>query len=252
MAFGRRRRSTGISIRDLARFRIVNDKEKEAFDGRSVHIDEAARELGVSKKAVRDIIAAARADLSDKVFRSLTGRAEADTSQAATARGMLQAAFGRGPRGGPVDAKAAARDLGVSTGTVRRWAAGTQQPSESRLSALRAAARRSTTTKRGRQAAVDEFRNSAEGKAALQGGTTFWAFGYQGIPSPIDDSYSRDNRTMYQSVDAQSIEDMLRAYEERGADGFRDWLTGVGRDYMKGSNEWEFTDIYKLGFGERQ
>ena len=57
---------------------------------------------------------------------------------------------------------------------------------------------------------------------------------------------------MYQSVDAQSIEDMLRAYEERGADGFRDWLTGVGRDYMKGSNEWEFTDIYKLGFGERQ
>ena len=66
-------------------------------------------------------------------------------------RGMLQAVFGRGPRGGAVNARAAAQSLGVSPGTVRRWAAGTQNPSPGRLAAIRQAARRTTTTKRGRR-----------------------------------------------------------------------------------------------------
>jgi len=249
MAFGRRRRSTGISIRDLADYR-TSDVNKEPFDGRSVNVDEAAKGLGVSKKAVRGVIASARTALSDRLLRRLTGRTEADTSQAATARGMLQAAFGRGPRGGAVDTKAAARELGVAPGTVRRWAAGTQQPSESRLAALRSAARRSTTTKRGRQATIEEFRNSAAGKAALQGGTKVWVYGYQGARRD-GKTYSRDNRTIYRYVDGPSIEDLLQRYEEQGVDGFRDWLGDFGTSYMDGG-EWEFTDIYDLGFGERQ
>lgn len=245
MAFGRRR-SSGITMRDLADYRTNEDKP---FDGRSVNVDDAARRLGVSRKAVRDIIANAKSALSDKVFRRLSGRAEADTSRTASARGMLQAAFGRGPRGGPVDTKAAAEALGVARGTVRRWAAGTQQPSFDHLTALRAAARRTTTTKRGRKAAVDEFRSSTTGKAALQRGTKIWVYAYQGIPAPKDKDYARD-RTIYHDVSAEDLEAMLRAYEQRGDDGFRDWLNDVGKAYMRG-DDWEFTDIYDLGFDER-
>lgn len=245
MAFGRRR-SSQITMSSLADYRTTDDVP---FDGRVVDVDEASRRLGVSKKAVREVIANAKSAFSDKVFRRFTGRAEADRSQSASPRGMLQAAFGGGPRGGAVNAKEAAAALGVSPGTVRRWAAGTQQPSSSRLAALRTAARRVTSTKRGRKAATDAFRKSAAGKAALQRGTKIWVYGYQGPPAPKDKDYARD-RTIYHHIDTTDVEAMLRAYEEGGDDGFRDWLNNMGRDYMRG-DPWEFTDIYDLGFDER-
>ncbi len=255
MAFGRRRQSSNrIGIRDLADYRMPRGDrpvDEEAFDGRSVDVQAASRGLGVSTRTVRNVIANARTALSDKVLGRISGRAEADTTTAASARGMLQAAFGRGPRGGPVNAKAAAQALGVSQGTVRRWASGTQKPSADRLKSLRSAARRSTTTKRGRKVAVDEFRNSSAGKDALQRGTTFWVFGYQGVPAPLGDDYSRDNRMMQRNLTPVEVEDMLRRFEDEGIDGFRDWLHAQGTAYRMGEGEWEFTDIYDLGFGDR-
>ena len=135
-----------------------------------MNIDRAARGLGASKTEVRQAIRQAEAAQSSTFYRRMSGRGEADVAEGASARGMLQAAFGRGPRGGAVNARAAAQALGVSPGTVRRWSAGTQRPSPGHLAALRSAARRSTTTKRGRRAATADFRASAQGRQALRAG----------------------------------------------------------------------------------
>ena len=154
MARSGRRRSR-ITAGDLAGYGSVSNG--------TVDIDRAARGLGASKTEVRQAIRQAEAVQSNTFFRRMSGRGEADVAEGASTRGMLQAAFGRGPRGGAVNAKAAAQSLGVSPGTVRRWAAVTQRPSPGRLAALRWAARRSTTTKRGRRAATSDFRRQRAG-----------------------------------------------------------------------------------------
>ena len=148
MARSTRRRSP-ISASDLAGYGSVSNG--------TVDVDRAARGLGASKTEVRQAIRQAEAAQSNTFYRRISGRREADSADGASLRGMLQAVFGRGPRGGAVNAKAAAQSLGVSPGTVRRWAAGTQRPSRGRLAAIRQAARRVTTTKRGRRAATATF-----------------------------------------------------------------------------------------------
>ena len=181
MARSGRRRSR-ITAGDLAGYGSVSNG--------TVDIDRAARGLGASKTEVRQAIRQAEAVQSNTFFRRMSGRGEADVAEGASTRGMLQAAFGRGPRGGAVNAKAAAQSLGVSPGTVRRWAAGTQRPSPGRLAALRWAARRSTTTKRGRRAATSDFRSSAQGRQALRGGSKIWVSGEQGVGG-YDQGYAR-------------------------------------------------------------
>ena len=120
MARAGRRRSR-ITAGDLAGYGSVSNG--------TVDIDRAARGLGASKTEVRQAIRQAEAAQSNTFFRRMSGRGEADVAEGASTRGMLQAAFGRGPRGGVVNAKTAAQALGVSPGTVRRWSAGTQRPS---------------------------------------------------------------------------------------------------------------------------
>lgn len=252
MAFGRRKKS-GLTTGALSDYRT---EDASAGGRQTVNVDAAARGLGVSKKAVRDVIRKSKAKFSDRVLRSLTGRVDADRSDEASPKGLLQAVFGRGARGGAVNAKAAADTLGVSQGTVRRWAAGTQKPSDEHLSSLRTAARRVTSTKRGRKAAADEFRKSALGKASERGSTIYVSvYGYQG-PVKESQTYWRD-RTIYQPLDTTDVQAMLRAYEEDGDDGFQRWLTDRGNDYMNegryhGVDDiWDFADIHDIKFEER-
>lgn len=243
MAFGRRRARRNIDARDLADYRT---NPEERFDGRSVDIDRASKSLGATKKAVREALSKAKKTFSNTVLRRISGRSDADTSKEASGRGMLQAAYGRGPRGSAINAKAAAKNLGVSPRTVRRWAAGTQQPSADHLKALQAAARRATTTKAGRKAATKDFRASEQGRAALQRGSKVWVDGYQGLHSESDD-YSRERRIVT-DVNAGDVEAMLRAYEEGGDAGLRHWLTeGPGQNYV---DNWEFRTIDDFGFGD--
>lgn len=252
MAFGRRKNSS-LSMTDLSNYRTEDDSAggRQSFD-----VDEASRRLGVSKKAVRDVIRNAKAKFSDRVLRSLTGRGEADRSQDASPKGLLQAVFGRGARGGAVNAKAASETLGVSQGTVRRWAAGTQKPSDEHLASLKTAARQMTSTKRGRKAAADEFRKSAAGKASQRGDKIYLSVYANQGPIKESETYSRD-RTIYHAIDTTDVEAMLRAYEEGGDDGFRSWLTDRGNDYMNegrysGEDDiWEFTDIHDIKFEAR-
>ena len=177
-------------------------------------------------------------------FRRISGRSEADTAAGTSVRGMLVAVFGRGPRGGAVDARAAAQSLGVSPGTVRRWASGVQKPTAGRLQSIRQAARRVTTTKRGRRAATADFRASARGSQALKVGTKIWVSGVQGVNA--DPEYVRD-RLCAEKIEPNQIEDLLRAYEDGGDPGLRDAL----RDFYDENYvaDWDFLTIDDFGFG---
>ncbi|MBS4730634.1 hypothetical protein MSM1_20705 [Mycobacterium sp. SM1] len=233
----RGRRRSRISAGDLAGYgSVAND---------TVDIDRAARGLGVSKTAVRQAIRQAQASQSNMFLRRISGRREADSAEGASMRGMLQAAFGRGPRGGAVNAKAAAQSLGVSQVTVRRWAAGTQKPSPGRLAAIRAAARRVTTTKRGRRAATSDFRSSPQGSQALRTGSKIWISGEQGVGG-YDQGYARDRRVAT-DISPDELEEMLRAYEDGGDSGLRDWMREFFDDkYVAG---WDFVTIDDFGIG---
>ncbi|HUO37599.1 MAG TPA: hypothetical protein VMU34_07080 [Mycobacterium sp.] len=234
MAPAGRRRRARISPDDLAQYGSVAEG--------TVNVERAARGLGASNRDVRRAISQAEAAQVNTFHRRMSGRAEADVAQGASMRGMLQAAYGRGPRGGAVNARAAAQDLGVSPGTVRRWAAGTQQPSPAHSRAVQSAARRAAGTKRGRRAATADFRASSRGQQALRAGDKIWVSGIQG---PRD--YSRDRQV---SVDMtpEDVEAMLSAYEDRGNRGLREWMTGfLDNNYVAG---WEFLTIDDFGIGQ--
>lgn len=211
----------------------------------TVNVDRAARGLGASKTQVRQSIRRAEAVQSNTFLRRISGRREADSAEGSSMRGMLQAVFGRGPRGGAVNARAAAQSLGVSAGTVRRWAAGTQQPSPGRLATIRQAARRVTTTKRGRQSATADFRRGAQGSQALRGGSKIWVSGEQGVGG-YEQGYARDRRVAT-DISPSEIEAMLRAYEDGGDGALRDWMRGFFDDkYVDG---WDFVTIDDFGIG---
>ena len=94
------RRRGNLDANDLAGYGSVAN--------RTVNVDRAARGLGVPKTEVRQAIRRAEAAQSNTFFRRISGRREADSAEGNSMRGMLQAVFGRGPRGGPVNARAAA------------------------------------------------------------------------------------------------------------------------------------------------
>lgn len=233
----RGRRRSQISASDLAGYGSVANG--------TVDIDRAARGLGASKRDVRQAIRQAQAAQSNTFLRRISGRREADSAEGNSMRGMLQAVFGRGPRGGAVNARAAAQSLGVSQGTVRRWAAGTQQPSKGRLASIRAAARRITTTKRGRRGTTADFRSSTQGRQALRTGSKIWVSGEQGVGG-YDQGYGRDRRVA-NDISPEEIEALLRAYEDGGDEGLRKWMKEFFDDkYVAG---WDFVTIDDFGIG---
>ncbi|WP_081343388.1 hypothetical protein [Mycobacteroides chelonae] len=233
---------------------ILWDQEWVSIPFGDVNIPYAAASLRVSQKEVRRVIAHAKAEQRTAFYRGISGRKTADIPSGrddvdealkVTVKGMLQAAFGIGPRGAAVNTKAAAAGMQVTAGTVRRWAAGTQQPSRAHLDHLRVLARQAATTKKGRKVATDEFRNSERGRAALSPSareTRFTITGWQGPRGYV----------RYRTVDSygarpNQLEMMLRAYENDGDRGLYLWLcdhygnTDDGRDeYVE---DWQFLTI---------
>jgi DNA-binding transcriptional regulator YdaS (Cro superfamily) len=185
-------------------------------------------------------------------MRGISGRSQADSSSTGSPLGKLQAAFGRGPRGGAVNTRQAADALGVAPATVRRWANGTQQPSPDHAKALTVAARRATSTKAGRRALIDDFRNSAKGKAAMTQGslTTIRVAGYQG-PSgqkARKDDYCRERVTPLAKLTPEHIEAMLRAYEQDGDEGLHRWMTDAAQEkdpsgLVRYHEDWEYITV---------
>jgi hypothetical protein len=235
MPLFRRRRRSQLSASDLADYGSVT--------AQTIDVDAAAEGLHASKREVRQAINRAETAQRNTFFRRMTGRRGADVSAAGGVRAWLLAAFGRGPRGGAVNATAAARKLGVSPGTVRRWAAGTQQPTPQHHKALQASARRAATTKAGRQAGTADFRSSPQGRRASRAGTTVWVYGFQG-----PENYERDREISGIPIDPEQLESLLRAYEEGGERALVSTLADVlNSNYLA---DWSLLTIEDFGFGQ--
>ena len=117
-----------------------------------------------------------------------------------------------------------------------------------RLATIRQAARRVTTTKRGRRSATSDFRASAQGSQALRGGSKIWVSGEQGVGG-YDQGYARDRRVAT-DISPEEIDALLRAYEDGGDRGLRDWLKEFFDDkYVAG---WDFVTIDDFGIGTPQ
>ena len=64
---------------------------------------------------------------------------------------------------------------------------------------------------------------SAQGSQALRGGSKIWVSGEQGVGG-YEQGYARDRRVAT-DISPSEIEAMLRAYEDGGDSGLRDWMT---------------------------
>lgn len=198
-----------------------------------------------SKNTVAQSDKRAAAAKSSLILQRMSGRSAADISEGATAKGLLQAAYGRGPRGGAVNARKAAEALGVAPSTVRRWAAGTQRPTKEHQGALEKSARRATRTKSGRRAATTDLRASSQGQRMLRGGAKLWVSGNQGVIEAGED-YRRDRR-VGKDIAPSDIEDMFRAYEEGGDSGLHEWIEDfLDKNYVPG---WSLESIDDFSFG---
>lgn len=215
------------------------------FDSRAATVNSVAARLGVTAAAVRRAMRESVQGFADKAFEQLAGRAAAVENNPLS---MLQAVFGPGPRGGAVNARAAAKALGVAPGTVRRWAAGTQKPSADHLTVLKNAVKQVTGTRRGRRGVTAGYRTTAAGRQACQRGGTVWVTGYQG-PSVLDrdgnpTSYGSNRwRTVRMTVSPADIDALLAAYE-KGVDDLKRELTAI---YDRTVAEWEFLSIDDFG-----
>lgn len=219
---------------------------------RDVNIDEASRKLRVSKTAVRKAMRQEVVTLRSVIYRGITGRRDADVGELTNVMGMLQAVYGYGPRGSKVNTKVAAEALGVSAATVRRWANGSQQPSPDHLKAIKTAARRAASTKAGRRAATQVFRNSERGRKALAGGTGGARIHIGGYQGPENYAWERDRDVSSDPLTPAEIEGLLRAYEDGGDKGLLNYLADImDPRYMHGS-PWEFATISDFWIGDRR
>lgn len=170
------------------------------------------------------------------IFKGLTGRAGSPTG---SVRDMLTSAFGTNARGGP-NTRAAASELGVSQRTVQRWIAGENRkqrnaPRADHLSTLRTKARQSTTTKKGRKAALDQSRS----RFASRKSAKLTTHGLQG-PEGGGKGYSR-MRTVSLELSGTDIDAMFDAYEKGGDKAVTQWLEQHhSANYVPG---WTFENI---------
>lgn len=223
----------------------ARDEHASVFDTSAANINVIAKRLGTTAAAVRQAMRESVKGFGDVAFERLAGRKAAADDPLS----MLQAVFGPGPRGGAVNAREAAKELGVAPGTVRRWAAGTQKPSAGHLKKLQGAAKRATQSVRGRKRVTRTYRNSGKGAAATQFGGYVFVTGYQG-PHVEKDREGKPNsygsgrwRTVRMKVSPKDVDDLLDAYE-KGLDTLKDVLTEL---YQREIAEWEFLTIDDFG-----
>lgn len=215
------------------------------FDSSAGNVNSVAKKLGVTPNAVRRAMRESVQGFADKAFEQLAGRKAAVGNDPLS---MLQSVFGPGPRGGAVNARAAAKALGVAQGTVRRWAAGTQKPTADHLKGLKNAVKRITQTKRGRRTVTQGYRGSRKGRQAAQQGGTVWVTGYQG-PSVVDrdgtpTAYGSNRwRTVRMPVSPADIDKLLAAYEN-GIGELTEALTEI---YSQTVADWDFLTIDDFG-----
>lgn len=170
------------------------------------------------------------------LFEGITGQKFDDVSANTTS--MLKFLFPGSSDRYPIATKEAAKKLGVSTGTIRRWVRGVQNPRAAMATAITKRVKQSMTTQRGRAQMVKRMQ--------AQGGlpTKQRTIRVQGLQGPTGDpnnfAYLRDG---YSNLD-MSPEEQQHFYEawvKGGDNGATDYLTGLyDTRYVDG---WQFHGI---------
>lgn len=171
------------------------------------------------------------------LFEGITGQ-KFDTVSSDT-RSMLQFLFPGNDRY-PIDTKAAAKKLGVSRGTVQRWARGAQNPRAAMAKAITKRVTQSMTTQRGRSQMVK--RMQAQGGLPDKQRT----IRVQGVQGPTGDPNNWDYlRDGYSNLD-MSPEEQQRFYEawvQGGDAGATNYLTGIYNSPDRYVDGWQFHGI---------
>lgn len=171
------------------------------------------------------------------IFNAVTGRTgDVSGTVGGSLTDKLVAAFGPGPRGAVVNARAAAKALGVTPRTVQRWVKGEiRTPKPGHAKALTKMARQAASTRAGRKAALA----AARGDRASRYGATLRVRGEQG---PRD--YERYGRTVSLDLDPSQVQAMRDAYEAGGDKAMMDWTTAeMDQNYVADWNIVSLTDI---------
>lgn len=141
-----------------------------------------------------------------------------------------------------INIKEAARRLKVSEGTVRRWVNQGKVPNEATAAKLRASARRMTNTKRGRQAATRQMRDSGMFNQPMR----IDVIANQGPRGYGQGDYKRDRRT-YFDLSADEAQDFFAAYidgDDQAAQSYAEQM--LSRRYV---DDWQLDDFNVIDGG---
>ncbi|MBN6778890.1 hypothetical protein JRG19_10145 [Pseudoclavibacter alba] len=189
---------------------------------------------------------------AERFFRALTGIKDANVAARGNDfRGMLRAAFpsSNSKSQSGIDYKRAAKALGVSPTTVRRWDTNQQTPNKKHDKQLRRRARQSASTKRGRQQIIsthiNDLKKTSHNKARIS------ISGLQGPPThdptKPKDAYTRDRIT---DVDLpwDKYSELMDIYATRGHESALEYIRQalIARDYPF---DWEYSQINGIGMG---
>ena len=190
-----------------------------------------------------DYDAMRRADprLSDKIARGVLGEAPWKPGAKDPTSELLTRAFGRGPRGGKVDAAAAAKALGVSRSSVSNWANGKAISKGNRaklVAKARRVARSQRTTKKGRRQALSRsgLSLSVPGKIMLTG-----------TQGPVNTSDNmREDRLCAVGMNPEQHQQYLEAWAEHGDQGALSFLQQHYSDNY--ARDWDIGQVDHIGF----
>lgn len=163
-------------------------------------------------------------DAERKIWSAITGKRAADRDDVPA---MLQTVYGT-TRAGNVDAKAAAKRLGVSQSTIRRWAKGQGRPDAKSLRTMRANTTRSMRSQKGAQ--LDS------GKAArwTTQGARVSITGNQGVRTPGRD-YIRSGYSITYDLSPDALKTVLNAWSTGTSDDVRAAIAAaLGDEYVDG------------------
>lgn len=236
---------TSMEVTELRRHLLTiagpNPHTKSGLD-----LAKAATILGVSRRTLERYLSedrrptAANADLIRQAARKAQGRAPRDPHKRMLSLLEIIGGTSKRTKSG-VNTAAAAKRLGVSPGTVRRWANNPEaHPNAATQAKMLATARRMTNTKRGRTSAMREIRAHQVFDrpmtldiTAMQGPAGSATKG-----APVSD-YLRDRRTHF-DITAEEANQLLDLYQDSGPDAVHDWVNDMlSQRYYHGG--WEVT-----------
>lgn len=205
----------------------------------------AAKELGVPVAQARKW-ASGEAKPQQRTLARLEAAATAKgwAAPEPSLRGMLITTFGGGKDGSEIDRKAAAKALGVTPATIRKWENGeVRRPRKANKEKLISLTRKTSETAKGRREAAAEKRAQVGRKRSPLNVTVD---AHQGVVKGGINYSRRRSCTPTRDMDPAEADDFMDAYENGGQASAMNWVSGYFNDeYADG---WTIDNDQVYGF----